>query len=80
MPLDREGDFVVVSNKNYVVGGRAAEHDLSTLGDHRLRSHGGLSEQEVPLLMSVPIVEDESTRNRQWRNFSIFYLILNHGQ
>ncbi|KJR79937.1 phosphonoacetate hydrolase [Sporothrix schenckii 1099-18] len=80
MPLDREGDFVVVSSKNYVVGGRAAEHDLSTLGGHRLRSHGGFSEQQVPLLMSVPIVEDDSTRFRQWRNFSIFDLILNYGQ
>lgn len=80
MPLDREGDFVVVSNRNYVVGGRAAEHDLSTLGDHRLRSHGGFSEQQVPLLMSVPIVEDENTRSRQWRNFSIFDLVLNYGQ
>ncbi|CAK7221431.1 hypothetical protein SEUCBS140593_004566 [Sporothrix eucalyptigena] len=80
MPLDREGDFVVVSKKNFVVGGCATEHDLSTLGDHRLRSHGGLSEQDVPLLMSMPITEDESTSSRQWRNFSIFDLILNHGQ
>ncbi|CAK7208871.1 hypothetical protein SCUCBS95973_000259 [Sporothrix curviconia] len=80
MPVDREGDFVVVSNKNFVVGGRAAEHDLSSLGGHRLRSHGGFSEQEVPLIMSVPVVEEDTTRDRQWRNFSIFDLILNHRQ
>ncbi|KAJ5974129.1 hypothetical protein N7481_011339 [Penicillium waksmanii] len=42
MPRDREGDFVVVSKKGFVVGSRADEHDLSQLGGLRLRSHGGV--------------------------------------
>ncbi|OQE32275.1 hypothetical protein PENSTE_c001G00275 [Penicillium steckii] len=46
MPRDREGDFVVISKKGFVVGSRRDEHDLSQLGEQRLRSHGGLSEQK----------------------------------
>ena len=75
---DREGDFVVISKKNAVIGSRKDEHDLSNLGDHRLRSHGGLSEQSVPLLMSRPAEPAQDTLNRSWRNFDIFDLLLNH--
>ncbi|KAK7927089.1 phosphonoacetate hydrolase [Apiospora marii] len=80
MPEDREGDFVIVSKKNAVVGSKATEHDLSSLQGHRLRSHGGLSEQRVPLLMSKPIQSSEDLVGKRWRNFDIFDLILNHGQ
>lgn len=45
MPGDREGELVVISKSNAVVGSRQDEHDLSQLGGLRLRSHGGLSEQ-----------------------------------
>ena len=75
---DREGDIVVVSKKNAVIGGRKEEHDMSNLADHRLRSHGGLSEQEIPLLMSRPVHEPEKMPARQWRNFDIFDLLLNY--
>lgn len=80
MPLDREGDFVVVSKKNAVIGSKSTEHDLSNICDHRLRSHGGLSEQDVPLLMSSPIKYVEKRIPEQWRNFHIFDLVLNYGQ
>lgn len=79
-PVDREGDFTVVSTKHAVVGSKASEHDLSTISDHRLRSHGGLSEQAVPLLMSVPPAQADLTRDKKWRNFDIFDLVLNYGQ
>lgn len=75
---DREGDIVVISKKNAVIGSRKEEHDMSNLTDHRLRSHGGLSEQDIPLLMSRPISEPEKGSSRQWRNFDIFDLLLNH--
>ncbi|KAK6827952.1 hypothetical protein PG987_011293 [Apiospora arundinis] len=80
MPEDREGDFVVVSKTNTVVGSKAAEHDLSSLQGHRLRSHGGLSEQRVPVLMSKPIHPAEDLVGKRWRNFDIFDLILNRRQ
>ncbi|KAF2667874.1 Phosphonoacetate hydrolase [Microthyrium microscopicum] len=76
MPLEREGDFVVISKENAVIGTRKEEHDLSSLKGHRLRSHGGLSEQAIPLLKSIPtdrVVEP----GKVWRNFDIFDLALN---
>ncbi|KAJ4296916.1 hypothetical protein N0V90_006964 [Kalmusia sp. IMI 367209] len=78
MPVDREGDFVVVSKKNAVIGSREEEHDLSNINDHRLRSHGGLSEQEIPLLLSRPVRDREAAANRGlWRNYDAFDLALN---
>lgn len=55
LPIDREGDFVALSTDDAVIGGRAAEHDLAGLAGQRLRSHGGLSEQRVPLVASHPL-------------------------
>ncbi|KAH8646162.1 alkaline-phosphatase-like protein [Xylariales sp. PMI_506] len=78
MPPDREGDIVVISKENAVIGGREDEHDLSQLGGHRLRSHGGLSEQEIPLIKSTPINSDTSTAQKHWRNFDVFDLVLNY--
>ncbi|KAF2738345.1 Phosphonoacetate hydrolase [Polyplosphaeria fusca] len=80
MPPDREGDFVVISIQNAVLGSKAEEHDLSTLEGHRLRSHGGFSEQNIPLLMSTPAKMEGEPINKRWRNFDIFDLVLNHGQ
>lgn len=78
MPLDREGDFVVISKKNAVIGSRKDEHDLSTIGDHPLRSHGGLSEQQIPLLLSRPVGNADGAKAKcNWRNYDIFDLALN---
>ena len=49
LPADRLGDLVVVSTKHKVLGTSAARHDLSGLTEP-LRSHGGISEQKVPLI------------------------------
>lgn len=76
MPLDREGDFVIVARENAVLGAKEAEHDLSGLKGHRLRSHGGLSEQNIPLLLSIP-VRNEECKDRDWKNYDIFDITLN---
>ena len=55
LPPDREGDVVVVSRSDVVMGTSRAEHDLSGLAGHRLRSHGGLSEAKVPFIISHPL-------------------------
>lgn len=57
LPPDREGDVAVLAEKNTVIGGAKAEHDLSALSDARLRSHGGLSEAWVPFILSRPLNE-----------------------
>ena len=77
MPLDREGDIVVVSVGNAVIGAKKDEHDLTQLGGHRLRSHGGLSEQQVPLISSKPVHDREAASKKAWRNFDILDLALN---
>ena len=78
MPPDREGEMVAISKKNAVVGSRQDEHDLSQLGGHRLRSHGGISEQQIPLLRSKPLGSHVHVEDKAWRNFDAFDLALNY--
>ncbi|OGE58588.1 hypothetical protein PENARI_c001G08117 [Penicillium arizonense] len=77
MPLDREGDIVVISKINVVIGSTKANHDLSNLKDHPLRSHGGLSEQDIPVIMSKPLSNTNTGVTKGWRNCDIFDLVLN---
>jgi phosphonoacetate hydrolase len=76
LPADRIGDLVVVAEHSVVIGGAATKHDLSGL-DAPLRSHGGLSEQQVPLVMNRPIAKLDV--ERRWRNFDAFDWVLNHA-
>lgn len=79
LPLDREADFVVLGDANTAVGACRAEHDLSGLAGHRLRSHGGLGEQTVPFILSRPLTPDyrHIAATRRLRNFDIFDFALN---
>lgn len=74
MPADRIGDLVVVSTRDTVIGTSRDRHDLSGL-DVPLRSHGGLSEQKVPLLVNRQLRQPPGAR--RWRNFDAFDLGLN---
>ena len=74
LPADRIGDIVVVSQRNTVIGTSRDRHDLSGL-DVPLRSHGGTSEQKVPLLVNRRVHPQPETR--RWRNFDAFDLGLN---
>ena len=77
LPADRIGDLVVVSERSTVLGSSRAKHDLSGL-DVPLRSHGGVSEQRVPLIVNRPIANLDA--QRRWRNFDAFELALNCAQ
>jgi phosphonoacetate hydrolase len=74
LPPDRLGDLVVVSTKHVVLGTSASRHDLSGL-DAPLRSHGGISEQTVPLLFNRRVT---GLQGRKLRNFDILDVALNH--
>jgi phosphonoacetate hydrolase len=74
LPENRVGDLVVVSERLTVIGSRRTRHDLSGL-DAPLRSHGGTSEQRVPLIANRPAPD---LPERRWRNFDAFDLGLNH--
>jgi phosphonoacetate hydrolase len=76
LPPDRIGDLVVVSTRFVVLGTRKSEHDLSGLSVP-LRSHGGATEQAVPLIFSQHAHE---TIDVEPRNFDIFALALNACQ
>jgi phosphonoacetate hydrolase len=75
LPEDRMGDVVAVSRRDWVIGTSAARHDLSGL-DVPLRSHGGISEQRVPLLVSRPT--PTLAADARLRNFDIYDVALNH--
>jgi phosphonoacetate hydrolase len=74
LPPDRVGDLVVVSERLSVIGTSRERHDLSGL-DVPLRSHGGTSEQRVPLIANR---RSDDLPLRRWRNFDAFDLALNH--
>ena len=77
LPADRIGDVVVVSERSVVIGTSASRHDLSTL-EVPLRSHGGVSEQRVPLIVNRKM--PGLIPSRRLRNFDAFDLALNHAQ
>ena len=77
LPPDRMGDIVILSDRLSVLGTSASRHDLSGL-DVPLRSHGGLSEQKVPLLFSRQALG--IAPQRRLRNFDILDIALNHLQ
>jgi phosphonoacetate hydrolase len=75
LPADRIGDLVVVSTRHFVIGTSQARHDLSGLTEP-LRSHGGISEQKVPLAFNRRLSGVDA--GRRLRNFDVFDLALNH--
>lgn len=74
LPGDRLGDIVIVSGKNKVLGTTADRHDLSQLKEP-LRSHGGISEQNVPLMSNK---QCDLPADAALRNFDAFFIGLNH--
>ena len=73
LPADRIGDIVVISTIHKVLGTAREKHDLSGLTEP-LRSHGGLTEQVVPMIANRPVTLPEG---HQLRNFDIFDVALN---
>ncbi|KUL92639.1 phosphonoacetate hydrolase [Bosea sp. WAO] len=73
LPADRIGDVVVVSTRQKVIGTSPDRHDLSGLTEP-LRSHGGITEQRVPMIANRPISVPEG---RILRNFDVFDVALN---
>ncbi len=55
LPPDREGDVVVIGDRDTCIGAAQADHDLSGLAGHRLRTHGALTEAKVPFVLNRPL-------------------------
>ena len=69
LPADRIGDIVMISGENMTIGTSAHRHDLAALKEP-LRSHGGLTEQEVPFIVNRKI---ELPGAPTLRNFDAFF-------
>ncbi len=74
---DRMGDLILVSGKHVVIGTTAERHDLSGL-DVPLRSHGGVTEQVVPLIISQPV--SGLDLGHQLHNYDAFNVALNYAR
>jgi phosphonoacetate hydrolase len=75
LPADRIGDLIVLADGETVIGKSAAAHDLSALHG-TLRSHGGLHERTVPLIVTHPL-RDGALCGRDLRNRDLHDLLLN---
>jgi len=73
LPPERLGDVIIVASKHVVLGTSRERHDLSGL-DAPLRSHGGVSEQGVPLIFNRRTRAPLAPRPR---NFDVFEIALN---
>jgi phosphonoacetate hydrolase len=79
LPFDREADVVVISTANVCIGASAADHDLSGLAGHRLRTHGGVSEAKVPIILSEPLNDEYKLKLAcaPLKSYQIFEFALN---
>ena len=79
LPVDVEADVVVISGENYCVGMGRDDHDLAGLNGERLRTHGGISERDVPFVISRPLNADYLARanSNQLKNYQIFDFAIN---
>ncbi len=76
LPEDRIGDLVVVATRDFTIGTAATKHDLSGL-TVPLRSHGGISEEKVPVIVNRRLASLPS--GYRLRNFSAFDLACNYA-
>lgn len=69
LPGDRIGDIVLISSENICIGTSEHRHDLAALKEP-LRSHGGLTEQEVPFIVNRVM---DLPSQPELRNFDAFF-------
>jgi phosphonoacetate hydrolase len=70
LPEDRMGDIILISGENKTIGTSEHRHNLAAL-DEPLRSHGGLTEQEVPFIVNR--VMKDLPNEPVLRNFDAFH-------
>jgi phosphonoacetate hydrolase len=73
LPPDRVGDLVIVSTRHKTLGTSASKHDLSGLTEP-LRSHGGITEEDVPMIANRRVTLPDG---HKLRNFDVFDVALN---
>ena len=76
LPPDRIGDLVVLADEYTVLGKSRQAHDISALHGE-LRSHGGLHERVVPIIVCERLAPD-ALAGRELHNRDLHDLLLNH--
>ena len=76
LPADRIGDTVVLGDRSTVLGKSAELHDLSAV-QRGLRSHGGLHERVVPVVVCHPLRAGFPREGAALTNADLFDLVLN---
>jgi phosphonoacetate hydrolase len=78
-PLDREGDVAVIGDAGTCIGASEADHDLSGLKGHRLRTHGAVAESLVPFVLNRPLRAEYANRaaGRPLRSYELFDFAIN---
>jgi len=79
LPADREGDVAVISTASVCIGGSEKDHDLTGLEGHRLRTHGGVSEAKVPIILSEPLNDEYKLKAgvSMLKSYQVFDLAIN---
>ena len=79
LPVDVEGDVAVIAKGGFCIGTTPGDHDLEELHGERLRSHGGVSEQQVPFILNRPLNGEYRARagSEQLMNYHVFDYALN---
>jgi len=79
LPADREGDVAVISTAGVCIGGSEKDHDLTGLEGHRLRTHGGVSEAKVPIILSEPLNDEYKLKAgvSMLKSYQVFDLAIN---
>ena len=78
LPADRIGDLFVLSDRHTVLGRTPAYHDLAAVASG-LRSHGGLHEATVPMILNRPLAAayDDRLQGGEMLNIDLFDAICN---
>jgi phosphonoacetate hydrolase len=73
LPEDRIGNIIVLSRDTKVIGSSKSRHDLAVLTEP-LRSHGGITEQTIPIIVNRKILSPPQPLH----NYDAFAIGLNH--
>ena len=79
LPPDRQPDVIVMSSWDTGIGSSESEHDFSDLQGFPLRTHGGVSDQPVPFIVSAPLNDTYVARaaSGRVRNWHIYDYVIN---
>jgi phosphonoacetate hydrolase len=77
LPINREGEIVVISDGGTCIGTIPSAHDLPALGGRALRTHGGIAESHARFIPNYRLNDTYAELRAGLRNFYIFDFAIN---